>query len=59
MQSFALKVGEGASDELRKVSIYLVLQVFYLSVGGCKQRIVIEEEMEYFFDAHKSIKRDR
>lgn len=38
--------GEGASDELRKVSI--VLRVFYLPVGDCKQRIVIREENGVF-----------
>lgn len=53
-QSFALNVWEGdggvegASDELRKVSIYLVLSVFYLPVGDCKQRAVIQEENGVF-----------
>lgn len=44
-QSFVLNVwgGKGASDELRKVSIYLVVRVFYFPVGKCKQRKRKEE----------------
>lgn len=29
--------GEGTSDELRKVSIYLVITVFYFPVGKCRE----------------------
>lgn len=41
--------GEGASDELRKVSICLVTTVFYFPVEKCKPRIVIREENGVFF----------